>query len=148
MTRAFRCSGILAALLLAGCASVPGAYTRAGTGMVEQGVVREVRAVTIQPRQTFNGGTLVGGAVGTAAGLALTRHARGSVNGLGAVIGGVAGGAAGQAIAGRPKPGVMVIVQTAGGRLISVVQPEGRGIYPGEVVYVVRNGADTRVVGQ
>lgn len=146
MMRAFRLIGILAICLLAGCASMPGAYSRAGTGSVEQGVIREVRAVTIQPNRTWNGGTIVGGAVGTAAGLALTRHARGSVNGLGAVIGGVAGGAAGQAIANRPQPGVLVIVQTVGGRLISVVQPAGSGLRAGEVVYVVRNGSDTKVV--
>ena len=145
--RASRASGLLLVLALAGCASVPGAYQRAGSGYVEQGVVRAVRPVAVQGKTGWNEGTFVGGAVGTAAGLALTRHAGGSAEGLGAVLGGVAGGAVGQSLGNRPHPGVLVIVQ-AGRQLISIVQEDGAGLYPGEAVYIVRDGAQTRVVGQ
>ena len=145
--RGYRYSGILLVLALAGCASVPGAYQAQGSGWVEQGVVREVRPVAVQAKSGWNEGTLVGGAVGTAAGLALTRHAGGSAEGLGAVLGGVAGGAVGQSLGNRQHPGVLVIVQV-GRQLISVVQDGGAGLYPGEAVYIVRDGAQTRVVGQ
>jgi outer membrane lipoprotein SlyB len=145
MTRVFRLASAVVAVALAGCATSPATYA-SGSGYVASGVVVQVRPVAIE-RQGSNAGTWVGGAVGTAAGYALTRHADGSARVLGSVLGAAAGGAAGQAIASRKTPGVLVIVRESG-RLVSVVQPAtvAPALTVGETVFVVRDGAATRVV--
>lgn len=132
--------------LLAGCATAPTAY-RAGSGYVEQGVVREVRAVMVQPNGGYNAGTVIGGAIGSAAGYTLTRNTRGYASGLGTLIGGVAGAAVGQSLGNRPHPGVLVIVQEDN-RLVSIVQANAQGLYPGAPVFIVRNGNTAEAVLQ
>lgn len=132
--------------LLAGCATAPTSY-RAGSGYVEQGVVREVRAVMVQPRSGYNVGMVIGGAVGSAAGYTLTRNTRGYASGLGTLIGGAAGSAVGQSLGSRSHPGVLVIVQE-GNRLVSIVQSSAQGLSPGTPVFVVRSGNTTQAVAQ
>jgi len=132
--------------LLAGCAMAPTAY-HAGSGYVEQGVVREVRAVMVQPQGGYNVGTAIGGAVGSAAGYTLTHNTRGYASGLGTLVGGVAGAAVGQSLGNRPHPGVLVIVEE-GTRLVSIVQDSSQGLHPGVPVFVVRNGNTAQAVAQ
>ena len=141
-----RILALAAASLLAGCATAPTAY-RAGSGYVEQGVVREVRQVMVQPNGTYNLGTVIGGTVGAAAGYTLTRNMRGYASGLGTLVGGAAGAAVGQSLGNRPHPGVLVIVQE-GNRLVSIVQGSAQGLYPGAPVFVVRNGGAAEAVLQ
>ena len=141
MTR-FLFASVLAASLLAGCASTPGdddAGARRAQQHAEQkeysGVVEIVREVEMDSERSGvapMAGAVLGGTVGSGRGSA-----------VGAVVGTVAGEAAAQA---GTRPALEITVRLDEGRVIAVTQPAGKDSFkPGERVRVVSDGRTARV---
>ena len=140
------------AATLSACASTPTSalvyptYGAQQAGSAAAGFIVDLRPVTIRGQDRNE--AWLGGAVGGAAGFALTRHSSGSTEALGSILGGVAGVAAGQALSQRSRPGVEVVVaveQYGRQRVISVVQDADQQLRVGEPVWVIQ-GRGTRVV--
>jgi outer membrane lipoprotein SlyB len=142
---------MLAASLLAGCASTPGDddadARRAPQQQSEQkeypGVVESVREIEMESERSGvapMAGAVIGGTVGGSVG-----SGRGST--VGAVIGTVAGAVAGEAAAqAGTRPALEITVRLDGGRVIAVTQPAGKESFkPGERVRVVSDGRTARV---
>jgi len=144
MTRILFAS-VLAASLLAGCASTPGdddADARGAQQQAEQkeypGVVENVREIEMDSERSSvapMAGAVIGGSVGGSVG-----SGRGAT--VGAVIGSVAGAVAGEAAAqAGTRPGLEITVRLDAGRVIAVTQPVGKESFkPGERVRVVSDG--------
>jgi outer membrane lipoprotein SlyB len=145
MTRILFAS-VLAASLLAGCASTPGDddadARRAPQQQAEQkdypGVVESVREIEMEGERLGvapMAGAVIGGTVGGSVG-----SGRGAT--VGAVIGSVAGAVAGEAAAqAGTRPGLEITVRLDAGRVIAVTQPVGKESFkPGERVRVVSDG--------
>jgi len=142
---------MLAASLLAGCASTPSDddadARRAPQQQAEQkeypGVVESAREVEMDSERSGvapMAGAVIGGTVGGSVG-----SGRGST--VGAVIGTVAGAVAGEAAAqSATQPGLEITVRLDEGRLIAVTQPAGKESFkPGDRVRVVSDGRSARV---
>jgi outer membrane lipoprotein SlyB len=147
--------GVLAlAAILAGCAGTPGpnSFTpdeAMSVGQVTGATVLEVRQVVIRPNsQTGSAGSLSGAVVGGVAGSAVgggRGQALMTIGGiiLGSIIGRNAENAA------STQDALQVILKTDDGRTISVVQPLGVKLRPGELVWLTRfntqNGGRYRI---
>lgn len=141
-------TAVLAALILAGCASSNSGsvYSRDEArreATVRMGTLESVRAVTIEGTKTPVG-TVAGGAVGGIAGSSIG-GGRGSAVGavLGAVAGGLVGSAAEEGI--TRKPGVELTVRLDNGELRAIVQEADETFTVGERVRLVSQGGVTRV---
>jgi outer membrane lipoprotein SlyB len=141
---------MLAASLLAGCASTPSdddADARRAQQQAERkeypGVVESVREIEMDSERSGvapMAGAVIGGSVGGSVG-----SGRGSTVGavIGTVAGAVAGEAAGQA---GTRPGLEITVRLDEGRVIAVTQPAGKDSFkPGDRVRVVSDGRAARV---
>ena len=150
MTRILFAS-VLAASLLAGCASTPGDddadARRAPQQQAEQkdypGVVESVREIEMEGERLGvapMAGAVIGGTVGGSVG-----SGRGAT--VGAVIGSVAGAVAGEAAAqAGTRPGLEITVRLDAGRVIAVTQPAGKDSFkPGDRVRIVSDGRTARV---
>lgn len=144
----FTALGLLATLILGGCASGLGSrdYSRNQARSVQQvqtGVVVDVRNVNIEGTKTPIG-TGAGAVVG---GLAGSQLGRGNGSIAGAVLGAVAGGFAGSAVeegVTRQK-GLEITVRLDSGRTIAVTQGADEYFRPGDRVRVLSEGSTTRV---
>lgn len=141
-------TAILAALVLAGCASSNSGsvYSRDEArreATVRMGTLESVRAVTIEGTKTPVG-TVAGGAVGGIAGSTIG-SGRGSAIGavLGAVAGGLVGSAAEEGV--TRKAGVELTVRLDNGDVRAIVQEADETFSVGERVRLVSQGGVTRV---
>lgn len=144
----------LAALVVAGCANTPGpnSYTpdeAMSVGQVTPATVLSAREVKIRPNaQTGSAGSLSGAVIGGVAGSA-AGGGRGQVlmtiGGL--ILGSIVGRNAENAAS--TQTALQVILKTDDGRTISIVQPLGVKVQPGEKVWLTRyqseNGGRYRV---
>ena len=148
MTRILFAS-VLAASLLAGCASTPGDddadARRAPQQQAEQkdypGVVESVREIEMEGERLGvapMAGAVIGGTVGGSVG-----SGRGAS--VGAVIGTVAGAVAGEAATQVTTPGLEITVRLDGGRVVAITQPAGETFHPGDRVRVRSDGRTARV---
>lgn len=141
-------TAVLAAVLLAGCASSNSGsvYSRGETrreATVRTGVVESVRSVMIEGTKTPIG-TIAGGAVGGIAGSTIG-SGRGSA--VAAVLGAVAGGLAGSAVeeGATRKEGVEITVRLDNGEMRAIVQEADEQFKPGERVRLLSQSGVTRV---
>jgi outer membrane lipoprotein SlyB len=110
---------------------------------VEWGVVRSVRAVTIQ-NDSRGIATVTGAVLGGIAGSTLGSGRR--ANTAGAVAGTAAGGAVGSAASRGARAGVEITVELESGRSIAVAQDgHPNDFREGDRVQVTTNGAITRI---
>lgn len=140
---------LVAALLLAGCASAP--WDEGASGPAPQpaekkeyaGVVESVREVEVDSNRSGVGamsGAVIGGTAGGNVG-------RGRGSAAGSVVGTIAGAVLGEAAAqAGTQPGVDITVKLDEGRVIAVSQPAGETFKPGDRVRVVSDGRVARVV--
>ena len=129
--------------MLAGCAgtSGPSSFTpdeAMSVGQVTGATVLEIRPVVIRPNsQTLSAGSLSGAVVGGIAGSAVGEGRGQALMTVGGVIlGSILGRKAENAASTRNA--LQVILKTDDGRTISVVQPLGVKLRPGELVWVTR----------
>ena len=146
--------GVLLTLTLAGCASTPGpnSYTPGeamAVGRVTPATVLSVRQVSIRPNaQTGSGGSLAGAVIGGVAGSA-AGGGRGQI--LTTIGGLILGSIIGRNVenAAATQKATQVILKTADGRTLSIVQPLGVQLQAGEKVWLTRyrgiNGGRYRV---
>jgi len=140
---------LLAAALLAGCASGQGsrAYEREKARRiydVKMGVVENVRVVELEGTKSPVG-TVGGAAVGGIAGSAM---GQGRGSSIAAVLGAIAGGVVGSAIEENAtrRPGVEITVRLDGGRIVAIVQAEeGEVFNVGDRVRILQSGSEARV---
>lgn len=138
---------ILAATMLAGCASQSGsAYQRSEARRemsVRLGVVESVRQVQLEGTQS-GGGAIAGGAIGGIAGANIGKG-RGST--VGAILGAVGGAVAGAAIeeATTKKNGLEITVKLENGSLVAITQEADESFHPGERVRILSDGRTSRV---
>lgn len=144
----------LLAFALAGCANTPGpnSYTpeeAMSVGQVTPATVLSAREVKIRPNaQTGSAGSLAGAVVGGVAGSS-AGSGRGQVlmtiGGL--ILGSIVGRNAENAAS--TQTALQVILKTDDGRTLSIVQPLGVKVQPGEKVWLTRyqgeNGGRYRV---
>lgn len=137
-------AGVLAlAVALAGCAGTPGpnSYTpdeAMSVGQVTGATVLEVRQVVIRPNaQTGSAGSLSGAVIGGVAGSAVGEGRGQALMTIGGVI---LGSILGRNVenAASTRKALQVILKTDDGRRISVVQPLGVNLRPGELVWLTR----------
>jgi outer membrane lipoprotein SlyB len=131
----------LAVLLAAGCAAPSSGkvYSReeARTAMtVFEGVVKEVKPITIEGQKTWMGGA-GGGWVGYELGRSV---GHGTGRDIAGAVGGVAGAVAGQAVeeAVTRQKGIQITVRLDNGETIAVAQSADVVFSPGERVDVLR----------
>ncbi len=131
------------AAAVAGCAGTPGpnSFTpdeAMSVGQVTGATVLEVRQVVIRPNsQTGSAGSLSGAVVGGVAGSAIGEGRGQALMTIGGVIlGSILGRHAENAASTRKAQ--QVILKTDAGRTISVVQPLGVNLRPGELVWLTR----------
>lgn len=140
--------GLLAAVLLAGCAPGQGGSTYSRDEArreqnVRMGMVESVRQVQIEGTRSGVGpaaGAVVGGVAGSGVG-----SGRGST--AAAVLGGVVGGLAGQAVEQgvTRRAGVEVTVKLDNGSLVAIVQEADETFKPGDRVRILSDGRTSRV---
>jgi len=140
---------LLAAILLAGCASGLGSrdYERAEARRVyevKMGVVENVRAVQLEGTKSAVG-TVGGAAVGGIAGSTIGGgKGKTLATVIGAVAGGIAGAAAEEAI--TKQPGLEITVRLDNGRTIAVTQADdGERFNVGDRVRILESGGEARV---
>ncbi len=139
--------GALLTLTLAGCASTPGpnSYTPGeamAVGRVTPATVLSVRQVSIRPNaRTGSGGSLAGAVIGGVAGSA-AGGGRGQV--LMTIGGLILGSIIGRNVenAASTQKATQVILKTADGRTLSIVQPQGVQLQAGEKVWLTRYRGD------
>lgn len=137
-------TGILALVVaIAGCAGTagPNSYTpdeAMSVGQVTGATILEVRQVVIRPNaQTGSAGSLSGAVIGGVAGSAVGEGRGQALMTIGGVIlGSILGRKAENAASTRKAQ--QVILKTDDGRTISVVQPLGVNLRPGELVWLTR----------
>jgi outer membrane lipoprotein SlyB len=141
---------MLAASLLAGCASTPGddnADARRTQQQAEQkqysGVVESVREVEMDSEGSGvapMAGAVIGGTAGSSVG-------RGKGAAMGGAVGTIVGAVTGEAVAQTgTRPALEITVRLDAGRVIAVTQPAGNDSFkPGERVRVVSDGRTARV---
>jgi outer membrane lipoprotein SlyB len=147
-------SALLAVASITGCASNsllehngnPDSYGRTqamNQGTVIDGTVVQVRPVRIE---ASNGVTGLSAAAGGITGVALTRKNNGAVNALAGMAGAAAGAVIGQ-VAGASN-GTEIVVQLPDNSRKAIVQNGEPNRYrPGDRVYILTNGWESRVVG-
>lgn len=137
-------TGVIAlAAALAACAGTPGpnSYTpdeAMSVGQVTGATVLQVRQVVIRPNaQTGSAGSLSGAVIGGVAGSAVGEGRGQALMTIGGVI---LGSILGRNVenAASTKKALQVILKTDDGRTISVVQPLGVNLRPGELVWLTR----------
>ncbi len=131
------------AAVIAGCAGTPGpnSYTpdeAMSVGQVTGATILEVRQVVIRPNaQTGSAGSLSGAVVGGIAGSAVGEGRGQALMTIGGIILGSILGRNAENAASTQKA-QQVILKTDDGRTISVVQPLGVNLRPGELVWLTR----------
>lgn len=136
------------AIGLAGCANTPGptSYTpeeAMAVGQVTKATVLSVQPVTIRPNsQTGSAGSLAGAVIGGVAGSAAGGGRGQILTTIGGLILGSIVGRNAQNAASTQKA-MQVILKTADGRTISIVQPLGVKIKAGEKVWLTRYGTQS-----
>lgn len=140
--------GLMAALLLAGCAtSNPDVISRNDAqrmSTVVDATVLTVRPVTVDGSQS-GAGAVAGGAVGAIAGSSVGGRRESSAIGL---LGAVAGAVVGNAIerSSTREDSFEIMVQLRNGERRAIVQAAGKELFkPGDAVVIVSNGGKVRV---
>ncbi len=134
---------LVLAAVVAGCAGTagPGSFTpdeAMSVGQVTGATVLEVRQVVIRPNsQTGSAGSLSGAVIGGVAGSAVGEGRGQALMTIGGVI---LGSILGRNVenAASTRKALQVILKTDDGRTISVVQPLGVNLRPGELVWLTR----------
>lgn len=140
---------LLAAALLAGCATTPPsgsvytAYQTQNEQVVRTGVVESVRNVTIVNPES-GVGTMGGAALG---GLAGSQVGSGNGSAAAGIVGAIAGGLLGNRVEANAnqRPGFEITVRLDSGELRAVTQAADEMFRPGERVRLLSNGYQTRV---
>lgn len=147
-------SALLIVASITGCSSTPlldhngnpDSYGKTQTmnqGTVIEGTVVQVRPVRIE---ASNGVTGLSAAAGGITGVALTRKSNGAVNALAGMAGAAAGAVIGQAAG--ASIGTEIVVQLPdNSRKVIVQNGEPNRYRPGDRVYILTNGWESRVVG-
>ena len=134
---------IVLGIILGGCANTPGpnSFTPGEAmtvGQVASATVVSVRQVLIRPNaQTGSAGSLVGAVVGGVAGSSAGKGRGQTLMSLGGAILGSILGRNAENVSSTQKA-LQVILTTEDGRTISIVQPAGIGLQPGEKVWLIR----------
>lgn len=149
MNTTFPLAALLAASLLAGCATPPpsGSVYRYGQTQNEQvvrmGTVESVRNVTIVNPES-GVGTMGGAALG---GIAGSQIGHGSGSAAASVAGAIAGGLLGNRVEANAnqRPGFEITVRLDSGELRAITQAADEMFRPGERVRLLSDGYQTRV---
>ncbi|WP_313705540.1 glycine zipper 2TM domain-containing protein [Massilia sp.] len=149
MNTTFPLAALLAAGLLAGCATPPpsGSVYRYGQTQNEQvvrmGTVESVRNVTIVNPES-GVGTMGGAALG---GIAGSQIGHGSGSAAASVAGAIAGGLLGNRVEANAnqRPGFEITVRLDSGELRAITQAADEMFRPGERVRLLSDGYQTRV---
>jgi outer membrane lipoprotein SlyB len=148
MIRSTNSLGLMAALLLAGCAtSSPDVISRNDAqrmSTVVDATVLMVRPVTVDGSQS-GAGAVAGGAIGAIAGSSVGGRRESAAIG---VLGAVAGAMVGNAIerSSTREESFEIMVQLRNGERRAIVQAAGKELFkPGDAVIIVSSGSKVRV---
>ena len=138
------------AALLSGCFAAPkggGIYEpreHLGVGRAQPAVVVQTRLVRLAPDdRVIAAGGAIGGTLGGIAGAKVA----GNSGRAGAFVGSVLGGIAGAGLAAQQTVEAHeIVVRMDSGAVVAVVQRDGAPVAPGQPVWVIGTGANTRVV--